>query len=102
VRSAERDLDGALAAYRDSLAIAEKLAAQDQGNAEWQRDLVLSHWRLADLAEKRREPAAAGRHWRAALSLARELETSGRLAPSDGYFVGAIEQRLARVSTAAQ
>ena len=41
VQSARGNLDGALEADQDSLAIAEKLAAQDPGNALWQRDLIV-------------------------------------------------------------
>ena len=33
------DLEQALKAYRDGLAIAERLAAADRGNTKWQRDL---------------------------------------------------------------
>ena len=51
----------ALAAYRDSLAIAERLARADPANAGWQRDVAVSQFRLGvfalrsgDLAEARR------------------------------------------------
>src|SRR5439155_932656 len=37
------DLGEALASYRDSLAIAERLAAADRSNTQWQRDLSLSY-----------------------------------------------------------
>ena len=36
------NLPEALKAYRDSLAIAERLAQADPGNAGWQRDLSVS------------------------------------------------------------
>jgi hypothetical protein len=36
---AQGKLDEALKAYRDSLAIRERLAAADPGNTQWQRDL---------------------------------------------------------------
>ena len=97
VQSARGNLDAALKAYQDSHAIFEKLAAQDPGNADWQRDLIVSHWRLADLAEQRREEAGARRHWQAALAIAKELGTSGRLAPPDAYFVEAIEAKLVQL-----
>jgi hypothetical protein len=45
VLSAQGDLAGALKSYRDSLAIREKLAKQDPGNADWQVDLAYSDWR---------------------------------------------------------
>ena len=45
VQSAQGDLAGALKSSRDSLAIFEKLAKQDPGNAGWQADLAFSYWR---------------------------------------------------------
>jgi hypothetical protein len=36
---AKGNLDDALAAYRDSVVIAERLAAADRNNPGWQRDL---------------------------------------------------------------
>ena len=43
------DQAGALAAYQESLDIARKLAAQDQGNARAQRDVSVSLERLGDV-----------------------------------------------------
>jgi hypothetical protein len=40
VQVAQGDLAGALKSYRDCLAIAERLAQSDPGNAGWQRDLA--------------------------------------------------------------
>jgi tetratricopeptide (TPR) repeat protein len=97
VQSARGNLDAALRAYKDGLDIREKLASQDPSNAEWRRDLIVSHWRLADLAEQRREEATARRHWRAALAIATDLRTSGRLAPPDAHFVETIETRLVQL-----
>ena len=37
---------GALASYRDSFAIADRLAKSDPGNATWQRDLAASYDRI--------------------------------------------------------
>ncbi len=101
LRLAEGERAGALEAYQQSRALREQLAARDPANAVWQRDLIVSHWKLADLAEQRGEPAAARRHWQAALAIASALDASGRLAPSDAYFVGTIEERLAQASEAA-
>ena len=44
---AQGNLPEALAAYKASLAIADRLARADPGNAGWQRDLALSHGRVA-------------------------------------------------------
>jgi tetratricopeptide (TPR) repeat protein len=39
----------ALAAYQTSLAEAERLAKADSGNAEWQRDLSVAHYKIGDV-----------------------------------------------------
>ena len=44
---AQGNLPEALKSYRDSLAIADRLAKSDPGNAGWQRDLSVSHGRIA-------------------------------------------------------
>ncbi|MDX1996785.1 MAG: restriction endonuclease [Thermoanaerobaculia bacterium] len=49
VLRAQGDLVGALAAFRESLAISQALAAADPSNAGWQRDLSVSHERLGDV-----------------------------------------------------
>ena len=67
---AQGQLDDALAAYRASLAIRERLAAADPSNAGWQRDLSVSH-------NKRRRRAA----WRRGGSTTRSPPT-GRAWPS--------------------
>jgi hypothetical protein len=102
VRQAQGDLAGALVAYEASHAIRERLATSDLGNTEWQRDLIVSHWRIAavleELPERRGEVAT---HWGKALAVARELAGSGRLAPVDAYFVETLERRLAAVDRGA-
>ncbi|MCE5237717.1 hypothetical protein LLH23_04415, partial [bacterium] len=47
VRVAQGDLSGALEEYEADLAIAQRLAAADPGNAAWQRDLAVSFYKLA-------------------------------------------------------
>ena len=72
-----------------ALAIAERLAEADPGNAEWQRDLIVSCVKLGDA-----EPEAA-RSWLArALTVARALRAAGRLAPVDAWITGDLEHRL--------
>ena len=41
--AAQGKLDEALEAYRDGLAIRERLAAADRSNTRWQRDLSVSY-----------------------------------------------------------
>jgi tetratricopeptide (TPR) repeat protein len=96
VLAAQRQFDKAAQAYQSRHDIIAKLAATDPGNAGWQRDLIVSHWKLADLSERVPDRAgdAAG-HWAQALAIARTLADSGRLAPTDAWFVATLEQRLA-------
>jgi tetratricopeptide (TPR) repeat protein len=49
---AQGKLDEALKAYRDGLAIMERLAAADRGNTEWQRGLAISRSKLASVYER--------------------------------------------------
>ena len=44
-------LDEALNAYRDSLAIRQRLATADPSNAQWQRDLAVGHAKSASVYE---------------------------------------------------
>jgi hypothetical protein len=46
------NLPEALKSYRDDLAIADRLAKADPGNAGWQRDLSVSYTRLAYVLRK--------------------------------------------------
>jgi hypothetical protein len=95
------DPAGALAAYSEAKGIREWLAASDPGNAGWQRDLIVSHWRLADLLEEMADQQAeAAAHWSQALEIARRLADEGRLAPADGHVVEELERRLAAASQA--
>ena len=52
MQRAQGNLETALKAYQDVLAIAETLAAQDPSNSEWQRDLIVSYVKLAEVAEQ--------------------------------------------------
>ena len=46
---AQGDLPEALKTYRDGLAIRDRLAKSDPGNAGWQRDLSVSYDRVGDV-----------------------------------------------------
>ena len=52
MRVAQGDLPGALTAYQASLDIRERLAATDPGNAQWQRDLAVSYFKLYQIAQE--------------------------------------------------
>lgn len=91
---AQGNLAPALDSYRASLAIFERLAAADPGNAEWQRDVIVSNVKLAEIVGRAGESGAARAHYQAAMSIALELQASGRLAPRDAWMVGELERRL--------
>ena len=61
VQVAQGDLAGALKSYRDSLAIRQRLAQSNPGNAGWQRDLAIGYAKLARvyLQSKDRDKALA-------------------------------------------
>jgi tetratricopeptide (TPR) repeat protein len=46
---AQGQFNAALKIYRDGLAIAERLAASDRSNTEWQYDLAISHDTIASV-----------------------------------------------------
>ena len=73
MRGAQGDLAGALEAYADSLAIRERLAASDPGNAGWQRDLSVSWERIGGIRERQHDRAGALEAWRQALTISLPL-----------------------------
>ena len=80
---AQGDLSGALAAYRQSLAVSERLAAADPSNAGWQRDLWVSYWRMADMLERSGEKEAID-WWRRAYAVLSSMKQRGLfISPSD-------------------
>jgi hypothetical protein len=56
---AQGDLAGALKYYYDSLAIADRLARSDPGNAGWRRDLAVSFAKLAFVHKQSGDKAKA-------------------------------------------
>ncbi|MFZ1813828.1 MAG: tetratricopeptide repeat protein [Rhizobiaceae bacterium] len=88
VLRAQGDLAGALVAFQASLVIRKKLAAGDPSNSQWQRDLIVSHVKLAEVGD---DPVS---QYEKALAIARELKRTGRLAPSDDWIVSDLEIRL--------
>jgi tetratricopeptide (TPR) repeat protein/energy-coupling factor transporter ATP-binding protein EcfA2 len=72
---AQGDLTGALRNYRDSLAIAEKLATQDPNNTGWQSDLSSSYERLGDVLLAQGDLAGALKRYRESLVIRQNLAT---------------------------
>jgi tetratricopeptide (TPR) repeat protein len=73
VLRAQGDLAGALAAYRESLAVRRRLGEADPSNAGSQRDLSLSLDRLAVIHERQGDRTAALAYAEESLSIAERL-----------------------------
>src|SRR5271166_3233362 len=73
IRKQRGDLPGALKSYRDALAIAERLAKAEPGNANWQRDLSVSYNRIGDVQQAQGDLATALSSYQAALAIMERL-----------------------------
>ena len=67
------NLTEALQAYRDSLAIAERLAKADPGNAGWQRDLAVTYNKVGDVLVAQGNLTEALQTYRDSLTIAEHL-----------------------------
>jgi tetratricopeptide (TPR) repeat protein len=67
------DQAGALAAYQESLAIGRKLAAQDKGNAQAQRDVSVSFNKVGDMKRRGGDQAGALGAYQESLDIRRKL-----------------------------
>ena len=82
-QAAEGDDKTALASYQKFLAITERLAQQDPGNAGWQRDLFYSQYVISAALEKIGDAAGALDHAETALLIAEKLSA---LAPTNATW----------------
>ena len=67
------NLTAALESYQASLAIRERLARADPGNAGWQRDLSVSHEKIGDVLRAQGNLTAALESYQASLAIAERL-----------------------------
>jgi tetratricopeptide (TPR) repeat protein len=70
------DLKAALKSYSDSLAIAERLAQSDPGNAGWQRDLSVSYNEVGDVHVAQGDLKAALKSYSDSLAIRERLANS--------------------------
>ncbi len=68
-----RRLGCALAEYEQFRAAAEKLAAQDPGNAEWQRDLSVSYEKIGDVQRAQGDLGGALKAYQDSLAIRQKL-----------------------------
>jgi tetratricopeptide (TPR) repeat protein len=73
VLGAQGGLSGALAAYRESLAVMRRLADADPSNALWQCDLSVSHNKVGDVLRAQGDLAEAQAAYRESLAVVRRL-----------------------------
>ena len=89
----QADRDGALARYQAALQIFERLSAADPASADRARDVFLACLKLGEVNGERR--------WlERALTILRDLEARGALAPSDRPVVARVEAMLAGATPA--
>ena len=70
---AQGNLPAALTSYQASLAITERLAKSDPGNAGWQRDLSVSHNKIGDVQVAQGNLPAALTSYQASLAIRERL-----------------------------
>jgi len=77
VLRAQGNLPAALDAFNTSLAIADRLAKADPGNAGWQADLAASHGKLGQLHRALGDTATARRHFEIGRAIVAPLAGTG-------------------------
>ena len=80
----------ALKSYQAGLAIAERLARTDAGNSDWQRALIVSCVKVAEVFSDE-----AGAMLTRAGAIANRLRDEGRLAAVDAWMPEELARRLA-------
>ena len=91
LRVEQGDLEGALEAHRESLAIATRGAIAQPANSTWQRDLAVIHFRLSYALKEAGDLVLAREHGRTCVSIYRELAQAdtrwqGELAQLESYL----------------
>ncbi len=69
----QRNMEAALDSFRTALAISEPLVVRDPDNAEWQRDLSVSHNKVGEILQLQGKAATALESFRTALGIAERL-----------------------------
>ena len=87
---AQGNLPEALKTFRDGLAIRDRLAKSDPGNAGWQRDLIVSYVKIAEA-----DPPQARTMLTRALEVANNMHSKGILAPRDAWMPDDLARRIA-------
>jgi len=86
--AAQSDLTAARKSYELALDIRQKLAAQDKGNTQLQRDLSISHYTIATL-----ESSDTQSHWDQAYETLKALNDAGKVLPTDKETLEALKNK---------
>jgi hypothetical protein len=78
--------------FRGGHAIADRLAKADPGNAGWQRDLIVSYVRIAQL-----DPSEARAMLTRAAEVVSQMQSRGQLAPRDAWMPEDLARRIAEL-----
>jgi tetratricopeptide (TPR) repeat protein len=97
VQEAQGDLAGALTSYRDSLAIIDRLAQSDPGNATWQRDLSVAYSRIGDVQMVQGDRAGALTSYRDSFAIIDRLAQSDPGNASWRYHLSVAHERIGDV-----
>jgi hypothetical protein len=89
VASVLGDLAEAVGRYTAAMELVAARAARDPANAEWQRDLIVSHVKLS-------EASGDAVHVLAALQIAERMQKRGILAPRDAWMIEDLRRRAAQ------
>jgi tetratricopeptide (TPR) repeat protein len=76
IQSERGNLGGALVTYRGAGALADRIAKSDTGNAQWQRDLSVSHERIGDVQMTQGDLAGALASYRNSFAIRDRLAKS--------------------------
>ena len=82
------NVQASVKAYLEGLAVANRLTSINPGNAEWQWDLYVNYWRLADTGQD------TASYFRKALQVIEGMETKGQLSPARAVWVQNTRDRL--------
>ena len=76
--NADAEFDDAIAMYRKSLAIRQRLASSDKGNSQWQRDLLIMYTKLGDVLAAQQKYEDAFATYQMSLDIAGALANNGQ------------------------
>ena len=96
VFEAKGRLDEALAAFRESLAISQRLASLDPSNADWQRDLAVAHNKLGQAYQGMGNEENAQSSYRSAVEA---MERAVAMSPGNVGWKQDLENLKSRLSS---